>query len=46
MMEIVTPENEWEIRRDAETMMTAKDIVEDPKRLERVKTYFKKQKGI
>lgn len=44
MMDIVTPENEWEIRRDAETMMTAKDIVEDPKRLERVKTYFKKQK--
>lgn len=41
---LVTEENEWEIRNDAETLMRAKAIMEDEKRLGKVKDYFKKQK--
>lgn len=41
---LVTEENEWEIRSDAETLMRAKAIMEDEKRLGKVKDYFKKQK--
>lgn len=41
---LIAEENEWEIRSDAETLMRAKAIMEDDKRLEKVKNYFQKQK--
>lgn len=41
---LIAEENEWEIRSDAETLMRTKAIMEDDKRLEKVKNYFQKQK--
>lgn len=41
---LITEDNEWEIRNDAETLVRAKAIIEDDKRLGKVKDYFKKQK--
>jgi len=41
---LITEDNEWEIRNDAETLVRAKAIMEDDKRLGKVKDYFKKQK--
>lgn len=36
--------DEWEIRNDCDTLMRAKDIVEDEKRLAAAQEYFTKQK--
>lgn len=41
---LIAEENEWEIRSDAETLIRAKAIMEDEKRLGKVKDFFKKQK--
>lgn len=41
---LITEENDWEIRNDAETLMRAKAIIGDEKRLGKVKDYFQKQK--
>jgi hypothetical protein len=36
-------DDQWEIQRDCETLMRAKEIVEDPKRLEKAQAFFTKQ---
>lgn len=39
-------EDRWQIQNDCETLMRAKEIVEDEKRLEKAQEYFSKQKEI
>jgi len=41
---IVPERDEWEIRNDCDTLMRAKEIVEDEKRLAAAQEYFTKQK--
>lgn len=40
----VPKRDEWEIRNDCDTLMRAKDIVEDEERLKEAQEYFTKQK--
>jgi hypothetical protein len=42
----VDSDDKWQIQSDCETLMRAKEIVEDEKRLEKAQEYFSKQKEI
>lgn len=39
----VNSEDKWQIQNDAETLMRAREIANDEKRLEKVKAFFKDQ---
>ncbi|MDD2267477.1 hypothetical protein [Sulfuricurvum sp.] len=40
----VPQRDEWEIRNDCDTLMRAKEIIEDEERLKAAQEYFTKQK--